>query len=163
MKRCSVAVLTVFALTLMALAHDAHVGVMNVDLGLNFAGGQKVDIKYRALNLGSGTTWNRLRSGELARPFPFAELTTSAPLKAGMASIPAGTHRLFFVAQQGGSYVQIGGDRTTPGPRVPVNVSPAPNRAEHLIIATTHGQGQTDFLLIMVYGDSMGYLTLDLE
>jgi hypothetical protein len=134
---------------------------MNVELGLNLGAGKDVTIKYRALNLGSGETWNRLRSGQLARPFPVAELTTSVDLTAGGNTIAAGTHRLFFVGGESGMSLQIGGTRQQPGPKIPVEAVAAPSKAEHLIIGATHGEGLTDFVVFMVYGDSMGGVVFD--
>ena len=145
-------------------AHDAHEGVMNVELGLKLGDGKDVTIKYRALNLGTGQTWERLKSGERARPFPIAELTTGVALKVGEnASVPAGTHRLYFVGTAQGMSLQIGGSRDDPGPRVPIAVSSAPSRAEHLIIGATHGQGLTDVVVFLVYGDSLGYVSFDTD
>ena len=92
---------------------------MNVELGLKLGDGKDVTIKYRALNLGTGKTWDGLKSGQLARPFPKAELTTGVALKVGgTASVPAGTHRLYFVGSTEGMSLQIGGSRDNPGPRV---------------------------------------------
>lgn len=161
MKRMSLLMIVVLGAFTLLTAHDAHEGVMNVELGLKIAEGKDVMIKYRALNLGSGQTWEGLKSGQIARPFPIAELTTSVPLKVGTASVPAGTHRLFFVGGETGMSLQIGGDRENPGPRVPITVVAAPAKAEHLIIGATHGEGLSDILVFMVYGESMGYVVFD--
>jgi hypothetical protein len=161
MKRLSLLLIVFVAAFFTVSAHDAHEGVMNVELGLKLGDGKDVTIKYRALNLGSGQTWNSLKSGQVARPFPVAELTTSVDLKAGTTPIPAGTHRLYFVGSPSGMSLQVGGNPQNPGPEVPIQVVAAPARAEHLIIGATHGQGLADFLVFMVYGDSMGYVILD--
>ncbi|HUV14543.1 MAG TPA: hypothetical protein VMY18_12935, partial [Acidobacteriota bacterium] len=79
----------------------------------------------------------------------------------GGTSVAAGTHRLFFVGSEGGMALQIGGDRQSPGPKVPITVSAAPVKAEHLIIGATHGEGLTDFVVFMVYGESMGFVVFD--
>jgi len=164
MKRLGIFLLGFLFSAALLSAHDAHQGVMNVELGLKLGNGKDVTIKYRALNLGTGQTWDRLKSGQLARPFPIAELTTAVALKVGgTASVPAGTHRLYFIGSAEGMSLQIGGSRDNPGPTVPIAVSSAPTRAEHLIMGATHGQGLTDVVLFMVYGDSLGYVTLDTE
>jgi hypothetical protein len=161
MKRVSLLLIVLLGTFTVLSAHDAHVGVMNVELGLKLAEGKDVMIKYRALNLGSGQTWEGLKSGQIARPFPIAEMTTSVDLKVGGNTVAAGTHRLFFVGGEGGMSLQIGGSRQEPGPRVPINVTAAPSRAEHLIIGATHGDGSTDFVIFMVYGDSLGGVVFD--
>ena len=162
MKRLGILLLGFLFSFAFLSAHDAHEGVMNVELGLKLGNGNDVTIKYRALNLGTGQTWDRLKSGQRARPFPIAELTTGVALKVGeTASVPAGTHRLYFVGSAEGMSLQIGGSRDNPGPRVPIEVSSAPSTAEHLIIGATHGEGLTDVVLFMVYGDSLGYVSFD--
>ena len=75
--------------------------------------------------------------------------------------MPAGTHRLYFIGSDQGMSLQIGGSRDNPGPTVPIAVSSAPSKAEHLIIGATHGQGQTDVVLFMVYGDSLCHVSFD--
>ena len=138
MKRLSILLLGLLFSVAFLSAHDAHEGVMNVELGLKLGNGNDVTIKYRALNLGTGQTWDKLKSGERARPYPIAELTTGVALKVGGAvSVPAGTHRLYFVGSDEGMSLQIGGTRDNPGPTVPIAVSSAPTRAEHLIIGVT--------------------------
>ena len=161
MKRVSLLLIVQLGTFTMLSAHDAHVGVMNVELGLKLAEGKDVMIKYRALNLGSGQTWEGLKSGQIARPFPIAEMTTSVDLKVGGNTVAAGTHRLFFVGAEGGMSLQIGGSRQEPGPKVPITTSAAPAKAEHLIIGATHGEGLNDFVMFMVYGESMGYVVFD--
>jgi len=163
MKRIAFLLIVFVGAFAIVSAHDAHVGVMNVELGLKLAEGKTVTIKYRALNLGSGQTWDGLKSGQIARPYPIAELTTTVGLKVGGNAVAAGTHRLFFVGSEGGMALQIGGDRQNPGPKVPIDVTPAPSRAEHLIIGATQGEGSTDFVIFMVYGDSLGGVVFDTQ
>ncbi|UCF35526.1 MAG: hypothetical protein JSU96_11850 [Acidobacteriota bacterium] len=161
MKR--VCLLLVFLLGTFGVlsAHDAHEGVMNVELKLNLSEGKDVTIKYRALNLGSGQTWGAIKTGESSRPFGIAEMTTSSDLMVGDVTVPAGTHQLFIVGSADGMSLQIGGSRQEPGPRVPISVMAAPSQAEHLIIGATHGEGHSDFAMFMVYGESLGAVIFD--
>jgi hypothetical protein len=164
MKRLTLVLALLMGVAFTASAHNAHEAVMEVDLGMSFAGGQKVSIKYKALNLGTGSTWTKLKAGEISRPFPIGEMTTSAPIKCGTASVPAGTHRLFFlVDKQGNQSLMIGGTRQKPGPKVAIETTSAPQKLEHLMLTTIQGEGDSDFMMVMVFGSSMGMVMMDVQ
>ena len=142
-------------------AHNAHKNDMNVTLNLSLGEGQDITISYRAINIGSGSSWTAFKAGDYAA-FPIAKLKTSMALTAGEHTIEPGEINLVIrTDDMGKQHMHFGGSRGNPGSNsVLIETSAAPDQADHLIITATHGDGENEIVLIMVYGDMMGTVTL---
>lgn len=164
MKGLTLILALLVALPATVGAHDSHKNDMKATLNLSLGEGQDITISYQAINIGSGSSWTAFKTGEYPA-YPIAKLKTSVALMAGTHTIEPGEISLVIrTDDMGKQHMHFGGGFRSPGPdSVPIETEAAPDQADHLIITATHGDGDNDIVLIMVYGDLMGSVVLTVK
>jgi hypothetical protein len=146
-----------------AVAHDASKGAMTVTTNLKLEAGQTITLTHRPLLIGTGATWDRLKSGKGA--YKVGEITTSSKLIHDDVVVPAGTYPLFYSSDgQGNHYLHFGGSFREPGKvKVPLRTQQISPSSKYLILAVSHGNSFQDVHLILAYGELMGRVSFHVD